>query len=168
MKMKRVMMPAVLGALLAATLATQAQPARDGSDGSTGSGGKMRSDSAGTTVVTVPLVILVPAQTQPDSQLYNGCWVQLKDKDAMQGKGSDLLTIVGTMHLPELKTPSGINWARKADSLQIGPKANVTIYADENYKGTSARLRSGQEVKDLNKELGFAKSIDSLKIACGK
>lgn len=121
---------------------------------------------ADTATVTVPMLVLVPVEVQNNPQLNNGCWVRLVDKDAMPGKGSDILTIVGTMGMPSFQTPSGVNWSRKADSLTVGPNATVTVYSDKNYQGTVAKLSPGQQVKDLNKELGFAQSIDSLKVSC--
>lgn len=119
----------------------------------------------GTTTITVPMVILIPVE-QENSTLNNGCWVRLTDKDAMPKKGNDILTVMGRMYMPSFETASGVNWSRKADSLTVGPKASVTVYSDRDFKGSSAKLTAGQQVKDLNKELGFVKSIDSLQVDC--
>jgi hypothetical protein len=168
---------AVLVALLAATsMAAQAQsdtasPSQSGPSSSAQSSGAPSTGSsaqggAGTTTVTVPMVVLVPVEVQTDPQLNNGCWVRLTDKDAMPRQGNDILTIVGKMNMPSFQTASGVNWSRKADSLTVGPKASVTVYSEKDFKGSSAKLTGGQQVKDLNKELGFVKSIDSLQVDC--
>lgn len=128
--------------------------------------GSTSQSGAGTTTVTVPMVVLVPVEVQTDPKLYNGCWVRLTDKEAMPKQGNDILTIVGRMSMPSFQTPSGVNWSRKADSLTVGPNASVTVFSDKDFKGSSAKLTGGQQVKDLNKELGFVKSIDSLQVDC--
>ena len=112
------------------------------------------------------MVILMPVEAQEDPKLNNGCWVRLIDKDAMPKKGNDVLTIVGRMYMPSFETPSGVNWSRKADSLTVGPRASVTVFSDRDYKGSAAKLSAGQQVKDIAKELGFVKSIDSLQVDC--
>lgn len=124
------------------------------------------SSGAGTTTVTVPMLVLVPVEVQTDPKLNNGCWVRLTDKEAMPKSGSDILTVVGRMYMPSFETPSGVNWSRKADSLTVGPNARVTVYSDRDYKGSSAKLTGGQQVKDISKELGFVKSIDSMQVEC--
>lgn len=120
----------------------------------------------GVTTITIPMVILMPVEAQEDPKLNNGCWVRLIDKDAMPKKGNDVLTIVGRMYMPSFETPSGVNWSRKADSLTVGPRASVTVFSDRDYKGSAAKLSAGQQVKDIAKELGFVKSIDSLQVDC--
>lgn len=148
--------------------AWQAEPASgSGADTSGAPAASAGTGAAGTTTtVTVPMVVLVPVEVQTDPKLNNGCWVRLTDKEAMPKSGSDILTIVGRMYMPSFETPSGVNWSRKADSLTVGPNARVTVYSDRDYKGSSAKLTGGQQVKDINKELGFVKSIDSLQVEC--
>lgn len=188
MKSYRVVLSALTSALLvtASTLAsaqsTQMQQGQEpmqaapgaaaatterGMAGSSGaSTGGAATGTGGPATVTVPMVILVPVAAQQDQQLNNGCWVRLNDKDAKPGQGNDILTIVGQMYMPSFKTPMGIDWSRKADSMTVGPNAAVRIFSDQYYKGNSATLRGGQQVKDLNQELGFVKSIDSLQVDC--
>lgn len=162
----------------------QAEPAYGGTgstagasdSGATGGSGSSAADASGapaagaggsgTTTVTVPMLVLVPVEVQADPKLNNGCWVRLTDKEAMPKSGSDILTVVGRMYMPSFETPSGVNWSRKADSLTVGPNARVTVYSDRDYKGSSAKLSGGQQIKDINKELGFVKSIDSMQVEC--
>lgn len=166
----------LLALLTAASMAvhaqsgTTSQPQPGSSSGAQSSGAPSTGSSAqggsGTTTVTVPMVVLVPVEVQTDPKLNNGCWVRLTDREAMPKQGNDILTIVGRMNMPSFQTASGVNWSRKADSLTVGPNANVTVYSDKDFKGSSAKLSGGQQVKDLNKELGFVKSIDSLQVDC--
>ena len=176
MTSKRTSLTALLGALLAcgnvAVSAQTAAPPPAQSESSSGAqssgapGSGAAKSGAGTTTVTVPMVVLVPVEVQTDPKLNNGCWVSLADKDAMPKKGNDILTIVGRMYMPSFETPSGVNWSRKADSLTVGPNARVTVYSDREYKGSSAKLTGGQQVKDISKELGFVQSIDSMQVDC--
>ena len=133
------------------------------SSGASGTGAA----SSGSATVTVPMLVLVPVEIQSEAnKLNNGCWVRLIDKDAMPKQGNDILTIVRKMYIPSFETPSGINWSHKADGLVVGPKATVMVYADKNFKGKVAKLSAGQQVKDINKDLGFPQSIDSMKVDC--
>ncbi len=137
-----------------------------GTSSDTNSSGGTTQSSVDTTTVTVPMVVLVPVEVQTTPMLNNGCWVRLTDKDATPKKGNDILTILGRMSMPSLQTPSGINWSRKADSLTVGPHARVTVFSDSDYKGSAAKLNGGQQINDINKELKFVKSIDSLQVDC--
>jgi hypothetical protein len=129
------------------------------------SGTPMAMSTTGVLLATAPAVVLVPADAAPDNRLNNGCWVRLHDKDAMQ-RGSDNLTIVGRMHLPTFQTPSGVNWSGKTDSLTVGPNAKVTVFGERDYGGKMAALEPGRRIRDLNSELGFGKSIDSVRVDC--
>ncbi len=180
MKSYRMATSALAGAILASvytiapaqTTPAQSDQGRAGSPSASAnpssgaSTGTTTRSGAGAATVTVPMVVLVPVDTQPDSQLNNGCWVRLTDNDATPKKGNDILTIVGRMYMPSFETPTGVNWSRKADALTVGPKAAVKVFSDPNYQGSSATLRGGQQVKDLSKELGFVQSIDSLQVDC--
>jgi hypothetical protein len=114
-------------------------------------------------VTTVPKVVLVPLGGQ-DPNLANGCWVRLFDGPNFKGK--DELTIAGPMDLQSLKTPSGVNWQRKAESLTVGPKARVTVFENEMFKNKNLSFDANQKVADLSKEVGITHPIDSIKVAC--
>ncbi|WP_420473726.1 hypothetical protein [Noviherbaspirillum sp. ST9] len=162
-----VLLTMLIGSAHIPVLAEGSAPAT--APGSTTSGASSTPGSAqsapGTATVTVPLVVLIPVE-QEERTLNNGCWVRLTDKDAMPKKGNDVLTVVGRMYMPSFETASGVNWSRKADSLTVGPKASVTVFSERDFKGSSAKLSGGQQVKDISKELGFVKSIDSLQVDC--
>lgn len=153
----------------------QSTPTDQGSSGASAASTDQRSSGApsapaamsttGITVTTVPMVVLVPVEAQAETGLNNGCWVRLQDKDAMV-RGNEVLTIVGRMYMPSFETPSGVNWSRKADSLTVGPNAKVTVFGERNYEGKMAALEPGQQIRDLNGDLGMSKSIDSLRVDC--
>lgn len=177
MNLKHSGLCALMAALLASASAAFAQSTQapsspasgepaSGNTSSGASGSGAAKSGSDTSTVTVPMVVLVPVEIQTDPKLNNGCWVRLTDKDAAPKKGNDILTIVGRMYMPSFQTPTGINWSRKADSLTVGPNASVVVYSDRNYRGSAAKLTGGQQVQDLNKELGFVKSIDSLQMEC--
>jgi hypothetical protein len=144
------------------TTPTASSPSSASSSGDTGTNSK--SSGSDTTTIMVPMVVLMPFQFHTDQNLANGCWVRMFDSTNFKGK--DEITIAGPIEMQSLKTPSGINWRRKADSLVVGPKATVSVYEDELFKDKNLTFKPGQQVPSLRKELGFMHSIDSLKISC--
>jgi hypothetical protein len=115
--------------------------------------------------VTVPTIVLVPYSAE-NPNLADGCWTRLFDGTDLKGK--DMLTIAGPMDLQSLKTPSGINWSKRAESLVVGPKAKVTVFENEMFKNKQLTFQANQKVPSLRKELGFMNSIDSIKVSCVK
>lgn len=108
--------------------------------------------------------VLVPA-SQPDPMLNNGCWVQLMD-NVDTPRSREYLTIVGAKYMPDLATASGKPWAGRSDGMSIGPHAQVTVYAEEDYGGRAVAIRPNTIVQDLRAKLGFVDSIASMKIDC--
>lgn len=170
MNAKRPIIPTLLGALLASisllASASSSSPAESGKNAGEKAGTATSGASGSETTIAVPMLVLVPVEVQSDPTFFKGCWVRLIDRDAMPGKGNDVLTLVGNMNMPNFTTPSGVRWAGKADRLTVGPGAKVTVYSDPDYKGSSATLKPGQEIKDVRKELGFVRPVDSAKVAC--
>jgi hypothetical protein len=155
---------AALGLLLGGAHAATPAAGNSGSNTSGASAGQQASGTAATTTIEVPVVVLVPVQVRADPNFANGCWVRLFDGPDFKGK--DELTIAGPIDMQTLKTPSGINWKRKADSLTVGPKASVQVFENEFFRDKTLTLKPGQQVPSLRKELGFLHSIDSLKVNC--
>lgn len=62
--------------------------------------------------------------------------------------------------------PLGTDWSGSFDSVQVGPKATVTVYDNENYTQKVATYKPGQRIADLGETRGFFEDIRSLKIAC--
>ena len=110
-------------------------------------------------------VLLVPIAFGMDEKLGNGCWARLYDGEQFKG---DMLTLVGPVDMPDMRTAFGKDWGGSFDSIAVGPKATLTVYDNEQYRDKAATIKAGQRVPDLDTKMGFFESIRSLKIACAK
>lgn len=153
-----------LGVLLSSAHA--ADPATDTSGASNAAAAGASGAPPAVATIEVPVVVLVPVQVRANPNFANGCWVHMFD--GTNYKGNDELTIAGPIDMQTLKTPSGVNWSRRADSLIVGPKATVQVYENEFFRDKNLTFKPGQQVPSLRKELGFLHSIDSLKVTCSK
>lgn len=127
-----------------------------GQGAAAGASGK-RAQRGSAAVVLVPFVI---AQTP---NFADGCWARLYDGENYEG---DQLTVIGPGDMPNMRTASGTDWSGSFDSLQVGPKATLTVYDNENYTQKVATYRPNQRIADLGETRGFFEDIRSLKIAC--
>lgn len=75
---------------------------------------------------------------------------------AVAGNGNFFITVTNG-------DPHDVNKTNKPARIAERAVRSVTLFSDKDFKGGSARLTSGQQVKDINKELGFVQSIDSLR-----
>lgn len=117
--------------------------------------------------VIPPQIIIAPTEVRSDPTLARGCWVRLFPEAGY--KGDNDLTIAGPVELPSLHRPAGgIDWHPKAESLIVGPKATLTVYENQSFRGPSETIKSGTQHPQLRKDIGMMQSIDSLKIACAK
>ena len=117
------------------------------------------------TPIIPPAIILAPLEIRTEPTLQQGCWVQLFPQTDY--KGDDHLTISGPLDLPSLHNPrGGVIWKHKTESLIIGPRANVTVFENENYSHKTAALKPGTHEPQLRGNLKFTQSIDSLRIRC--
>lgn len=178
---KEFALPAVFAALLGICSATvSAQSMENATGANTGASSMTGGGSSGTGAVsptvgqsgntkgakdTIPMVVLVPFESKPEATLYNGCWVRLLD-NVEKPAGKEFLTIVGRMYLPAMNTASGVDWSGKADGIDIGPNAILTAFGQKGYQGPGIVLKPGQIVQDVQKDLGFVNSIESLTIEC--
>lgn len=111
-----------------------------------------------------PLVMLDPTELRSKPTLARGCWVWMfPDKNY---KGKDSIAVAGPADIRSLHTPVGLDWHHKAESLIVGPKASLTVYEVEGFRGLERTFPPGFEVKQLRKDLGFIQSIDALKLNC--
>jgi len=114
-----------------------------------------------------PQIIIAPTEVRSDPTLVRGCWVRLFPQTDYQGLND--LTVAGPAELPSLHTPIGdVYWKQKAESLIVGPKASVTVFEEQSFRGPTVALGPGTRQPQLRKDLKLMQSIDSLKIACGK
>ena len=131
------------------------QQSRSGQNGSASAGATVSPDA--------PIIVLVPVQLASSDTLGNGCWARLYDSANFRG---NQLSLVGPVDMPNMRTAFGTDWGGEFDSIQVGPKATLTVYDNENYRDKAATLKPGQKVADLDTKLGTFEDIRSVKIAC--
>jgi hypothetical protein len=147
------MMKRILAAAAAATF-TAAAAAQERDKSAQAQSGRQQGTAA---VVLVPFVLV----QAPD--FSEGCWARLYDG---QNYAGDVLTVVGPSDMPNMRTAFGTDWSGSFDSVQVGPKATVTVYDNENYTQKTATFKPDQRIADLDQTRGFFEDIRSLKIAC--
>ena len=155
-----------LAALASAPLVVQAQEKPASSLTAAPSAPKHASDSTHVPVApaVAPLLMLDPTELRSKPTLAQGCWVWMfPDTDY---KGTDDIAIAGPADVKSLHTPLGLDWHQKAESLIVGPKAGLTVYEVEGFRGKERTFPPGFKVQQLRKDLGFIQSIDSLKLSC--
>lgn len=120
---------------------------------------------AALTPVTPPQIIIAPTEVRTSPTLAKGCWIRLFPEENYQGK--DDLTVAGPVDLPSLRTPAGnVLWKHKAESIIVGPKARVTVYENQSYRGPALTVEPGSRETKLREGLQLMQSIDSLQIRC--
>lgn len=153
---KRILMTALLAALAAAAQAQdKAQQAKQQES--------KQAQRGGSAPQGAPAIVLVPLVVAATPDFGNGCWARLYDGQNFQG---NQLTVVGPTDMPNMRTAFGTDWSGEFDSAQIGPKATVTVYDNENYTQKVATFKPNQRIADLDERRGFFEDIRSLKVAC--
>ena len=120
-------------------------------------------------LVSVPpavaaLVMLDPTELRSRPTLARGCWVWMFPQTNY--RGNDNIAVAGPAEIPSLHTPVGLDWHGKAESLIVGPKASLTVYEVQRFRGKQRTFEPGFKVGNLRKDLGFIQSIDALKLSC--
>jgi hypothetical protein len=156
---KSLMAAAVIAALTTGAYA-EGNKQQSAAGGASGKQAQRGASSAGQGTAAIVLVPFVVAQA-PD--FSNGCWARLYDGANFQG---DQLTVVGPADMPNMRTAFGTDWSGSFDSVQVGPKATVTVYDNENYTQKVATYEASQRIADLDEKRGMFQDIRSLKIAC--
>jgi hypothetical protein len=62
------------------------------------------------------------------------CWLDIYDKTELNGAH---VRIEGPVELPSLAKLNNENWGSRIESLEVGPKAKVTAFRQENFKENS-------------------------------
>ena len=115
-------------------------------------------------IVEVPVLVMVPVQVSKEEMgMDKGCWVKLYDRKDFQG---DSFTLVGPIDLPKMVGPFGFNWENKIRSLETGPKANLTIYDNENFRDQDKFIDPNKKIPDLSKKMGFFDNFRSMMLSC--
>ncbi|SEN41130.1 Beta/Gamma crystallin [Nitrosospira multiformis] len=112
--------------------------------------------------IEVPVLTFVPVQVSTELE-NRGCWVKFFDKKNFQG---DSLFLSGPVNLPRLIGPFGYDWENKVRSVKVGPRANLTIYDNREYRDQDKFLDAGANVANLSKEMGFFDNFRSMMLNC--
>jgi hypothetical protein len=117
----------------------------------------------GETIVEVPVILMVPLQVSKDLAMDKGCWVKLYHKRNFEG-GS--LLLIGPINVAKMTDPFGNNWENKVYSLETGPKANVTVYNNRNFRDEDKFIDPDKKVPDMSTELGLFQNFRSITLSC--
>jgi hypothetical protein len=162
--MKRSMFIAAVVAALTLSLASRADDkTQAGDQQKTGQGqqkgspskGNQPSQGVGPTVVTITTVTVAEKE---------GCWARIHSDENFRG---DTLTLVDGQSLPDLQLGFLGDWEGKVDSVEVGPKAKLTLYKDENFSSQKRELEPNAKVAELKKSV-LPESFESLKLTCTK
>lgn len=133
-----------------------------GSQGRSGTAGA--SGTAGTGASTPYVFVLLPVELAPkENSTKSGCWAKIYDRENFSG---DSLTLAGPVSLADMSGPFGLNWDDKVNSIELGPKASVTVFDNEAFRDQVAQFKPGQRVPDLSRRLGFFDEFASIRMSC--
>lgn len=108
---------------------------------------------------TEPVVMTVTTVTFAES---TGCWARIHDGESFTGR---TMTLMGAQSLPNLEFGIGSDWEGDIDSIEVGPKAKLTLYDDENFADDPREIGPNGRVADLHESL-FDEGIESMKLTC--
>ncbi|MDQ1921561.1 beta/gamma crystallin domain-containing protein [Massilia pseudoviolaceinigra] len=122
--------------------------------------------AAGQMVVPATIFMLVPvAVATKDNAMKSGCWARIYSGKNYSG---DTLTLAGPLDIADMSGPFGLNWDDKVDSVEIGPKATLTVFDNQKFADQVAQFKPGQRVPDISKPLGFFDEFASVRLSCAK
>jgi hypothetical protein len=116
----------------------------------------------GTIMVPVPILMMVPVEVSADAE-KKGCWVKLYDKKNYEG---DSLMLTGPLSLGRMVGPFGFDWENKVRSVQTGPKTNVTIFDNRDFRDQDKFITAGKSVPDMSEKMGFFDDFRSMIVSC--
>ena len=116
------------------------------------------------TKATGVVLMLVPtAVANRDNSMKRGCWARIYSGTNYSG---DTLTLSGPLSVADMSGPFGLNWDDKVDSIELGPKASLTVFDNEGFKDQVAQFKPGQKVPNISKALGFFDEFASVRLNC--
>jgi hypothetical protein len=116
------------------------------------------------------LLLLLFLCCSTTAQAREGCWVRFFGEAYFK---RPLARVVGTLFLNSVMGPGYIDavsvrdFPRRVRSLAVGPDARLFVYAEPGFRSEVAAVGPDDKVPDVG-ELGFPKSVGSLKILCGR
>lgn len=130
--------------------------------GSSGKKASKEGASPATINAKVPVLVMVPVQLKMEDQA-KGCWAKVYDDEKYKG---DSMTLLGPIDLAQMRGPLGFSWENMIESVETGPKAQVTIYDNENFRDRAKIIEPGKKVAELDEKLGFFENVRSMKVSC--
>lgn len=161
----------LLSAIVAAAFLTQAGTLAAQDTSNTGSANKSQSAQKKKTqpgaqgdasAVQLPILMLVPLDVSADVE-NKGCWVKMYDKKNYEG---DSFMLTGPINMARMIGPFGFNWENKVRSLKTGPKANLTIYDNRDFRDEDKFIQAQSNVPDMSKKMGFFDDFRSMMLSC--
>jgi hypothetical protein len=134
-----------------------------GKSGANSQSGKQGGKKDDETIVEVPVLVMVPMQVSNDLTMSEGCWVKMYDKKDYQG---DNLLLVGPVNMPVMVGPFGFNWENKVRSLELGPKANLTIFDNRNFRDEDKFIGADAKIPNMSKKMGLFDDFRSMMLSC--
>lgn len=111
----------------------------------------------------VVLMLVPTAIATKDNSMKRGCWARIYSGANYSG---DTLTLSGPLSIADMSGPFGLNWDDKVDSIELGPKANLIVFDNEDFKDQIAQFKPGQKVPNISKALGFFDEFASVRLNC--
>ncbi len=119
--------------------------------------------AAGTTPHVFVLIPIDMAARETSTK--SGCWAKIYDGENYMG---DTLTLTGPISLADMSGPFGLNWDDRVNSIELGPKASMTVFDNEGFRDQVAQFKPGQKVPDISRKLGFFDEFASIRLTCAK
>jgi hypothetical protein len=107
--------------------------------------------------VAAPARLIVVPSSRSSERLDEGCWARLYGTSQAAG---DSVTIVGPIDMPMLSGPFGLQWDDRIGNVEAGPRATVSLFADEEYEDLTTTVAPGRRLASAGGE------YESLRIAC--
>jgi len=117
----------------------------------------------GERIVEVPVITMIPMQASNGQATDKSCWVRLYDQKNYQGES---FLVMGPIDLAQMIGPFGINWESKVLSIETGPKANLTIFDNRNFKGENKVIDPNVKIPELSRKTGFFDDFQSMTLNC--
>lgn len=116
---------------------------------------------------TTPHVfVLIPVEmAASETSTKSGCWAKIYDGENYMG---DTLTVTGPISLADMSGPFGLNWDDRVNSIELGPKALMTVFDNQGFRDQVAHFKGGQKVPDISRKLGFFDEFGSIRLTCTK
>ncbi|HSO06632.1 MAG TPA: hypothetical protein VLW45_05310 [Pelomicrobium sp.] len=129
------------------------------------SGGQQQATGEKVPVVmqtVMPVTALIPVELSARIE-KEGCWARLYAEQNFNGVR---YLLIGPIALQEIEARSFANWFEPVESMEIGPRAIVTLYDNARFRDKNITITGPKQIRDLDSKLGFFEAIKSLRLNC--